>query len=159
MREQVELLKHHADFAPHIEDGPGAVGDLDAVNDDPAAIVFFQLVDAADQRRLARPGRAADHDLLALIDFEIDLLQCLEAAEPFIDPADRDGDRGLRPGREGGGAHSADSLTRPAGNGRRLPAPARNVTIRSRRSSTIRWTFIQTSNRARPMRITFTSTQ
>src|SRR3712207_9176981 len=40
------------------------VGQYDSVHDDLAALVFLQPVDAADQGRLARSRRTADHDAL-----------------------------------------------------------------------------------------------
>ncbi len=48
MRKQVEVLEHHSHFAPHLIDLLEVVGELDAVNDDPSLLVFFQPVDAAD---------------------------------------------------------------------------------------------------------------
>ena len=53
MREEIELLKYHADFASHIEDRAGAVTHFDAIDDDASAVVLLQPVDAADQRRFA----------------------------------------------------------------------------------------------------------
>ena len=55
MRKQVELLKHHADVAAHRDDLLGIVGQLDAVDDDAAALPVLQPVDAAQQRRLPSP--------------------------------------------------------------------------------------------------------
>ena len=65
MRKQIELLKHHADVAAHGEDLLWIVGQLDAVNDDAALLPVLKPVDAAQQRRLAAAGRAADDDPLA----------------------------------------------------------------------------------------------
>ena len=66
VREQVELLEHHADLAADGLDVLDVVGQLDAVDDDVALLVLLEPVDAADQGRLARARRAADDDLLAL---------------------------------------------------------------------------------------------
>ena len=68
MREQVEVLEHHADFAAHLVDALEVVGQLGAVDDDAALLVLFQPVDAADHRRLAGAGRSADHDALAALE-------------------------------------------------------------------------------------------
>jgi hypothetical protein len=65
MREQVEVLEHHADLAADLVDALEVVGQLDAVDDDLALLVLLEPVDAADQRRLARARRPADHDALA----------------------------------------------------------------------------------------------
>ena len=53
MRKEIELLKDHADVAPHLVDLSDVAGQLDAVDDDPAALMGFEPVDAADQRRFA----------------------------------------------------------------------------------------------------------
>ena len=65
MREEVEVLEHHADFAADLVDALEVVGELGAVDDDAALLVLLEPVDAADHRRLAGAGRAADHDALA----------------------------------------------------------------------------------------------
>ena len=67
MREQVEVLEHHADLAAHLVDLLEIVGELDAVDDDPALLVLLQPVDAADHRRLAGARRPADDDALAAL--------------------------------------------------------------------------------------------
>ena len=85
MREEVELLKHHADFAAHGCDVLEIVVELDAVDDDPPFVMAFELIDAADQRRLAGPGRTADHHTFAETDLETDRLQRGEVAETFGD--------------------------------------------------------------------------
>ena len=66
MREQVEMLEHHADFAPDLVDLLQVVGEFDAVDDDLALLMLLEPVDAADQRRLARSRRPANDDALAL---------------------------------------------------------------------------------------------
>ena len=65
MREQVEVLEHHADFAAHFVDALEVGGQLDAVDDDLALLVLFEPVDAADQRRFARARGPGDDDALA----------------------------------------------------------------------------------------------
>ncbi len=54
MRKQIELLKHHADVAAHREDVLGIVGQLDAVDDDAAALPVLQPVDAAQAASTCR---------------------------------------------------------------------------------------------------------
>ncbi len=53
MREEVEVLEHHPDFAADLVDLLEVIGELDAVDDDLALLVLFQTVDAADHRGLA----------------------------------------------------------------------------------------------------------
>jgi hypothetical protein len=66
VREQVELLEHHADLAPHLLDVRMSVVEFDAIDGSPL-LMALQPVDAADQRRLAGAGRAADDDALAAL--------------------------------------------------------------------------------------------
>ncbi len=54
--------------------------------------MLFEPVDAADQRRLARPGRAADDDPFAAIDGQVDVAQHVERAEPLVHLGDLDSD-------------------------------------------------------------------
>ncbi len=84
MRKQIELLKHHADVAAHRDDLLRVIGQLDAVDDDAAALPVFQPVDAAQQRRLAAAGRAADDDALAARHRQIDVAQHVKLAVPFV---------------------------------------------------------------------------
>ena len=84
MGEEVERLEHHADFAPHLVDALEVAGEFDAVDADHAALMLLEPVDAADQRRLARAGRAADDDALAAADGQIDRAQHMERAVPFV---------------------------------------------------------------------------
>ena len=95
MREQVEVLEHHADFAAHLVDLLQVVGELDAVDDDLALLVLLQPVDAADHRRLAGTRRPADDDALAAHDLQVDVLQHVEVAVPFVHGDDLDGDVGV----------------------------------------------------------------
>ncbi len=67
MREEVEVLEHHADFAAHFIDLLQVVGELDAVDDDLALLVLFEPIDAADHRRLAGARRAGNDDAFTLL--------------------------------------------------------------------------------------------
>ena len=53
MRIEVEVLEHHPDVLPDAIDVPLVVGQLDAVDDDPALLMFLQAVDAADHCRFS----------------------------------------------------------------------------------------------------------
>jgi hypothetical protein len=92
MREQVEVLEHHADLAADLVDALQVIGEFDAVDDDMARLVLLEPVDAADERRLARARRPAHDDALALVDGEVDVLQHMKVAEPLVHVADLNGD-------------------------------------------------------------------
>ena len=51
--EEVELLKHHADFAADGVEVAHVVGHFDAVDHDPALLMLFEPVDHADEGGLA----------------------------------------------------------------------------------------------------------
>ncbi len=90
VREQVEVLEHHADLAANFLDLFQVVGQLNAVDDDLALLMLFQAVDAADQGRLAGPGRAADDDAFAGFDVQVDVFEDMEFAVPFVHGDDPD---------------------------------------------------------------------
>ena len=85
--EQVELLEDHADLAPDRGDVADVVRQLDAVDDDLAALVLLQPVDRPDEGRLARAGRAEDDQHLARLDGQVDATQDVQLAEPLVDVA------------------------------------------------------------------------
>src|SRR5438876_12076689 len=85
MREQIELLEHHADFTANCLDILDVRGKLDPGNDDLAALMLFEPVDAADHCRLARAGRPADDDAFAFPDLEAEVFEDVELAEPLVD--------------------------------------------------------------------------
>ena len=82
--EQVELLEHHPGLAADLLDVADVAGQLDAVDEDAPAVVLLEAVDAADHRRLPRPGRADDDDDLLAGDVEVDVAQRLERAEELL---------------------------------------------------------------------------
>src|SRR5581483_4753938 len=94
VREEVEALEDHADLRPLAGDALLRVldelplllpvADEVAVHRDPAAVDLLQVVDAADERRLAGPGRPDDADRLPLLDVERDALQHLEPTEALV---------------------------------------------------------------------------
>ncbi len=99
MRKQVEVLEHHADFAPHLVDFLEVGRQFHAVNDDAASLVLFQTIDATDHRRFARSGWAANDDALAAHDLEIDIAQDVKVAVPLVHAGELDGRCRLEPGR------------------------------------------------------------
>ncbi len=84
MREQVEVLEHHADFAADRLDLLEVAGQLHAVDDDAPLLVFLQAIEAANGGGLAGAGRPAQHDALTLAHGEVDVLEYMELAEPFV---------------------------------------------------------------------------
>ena len=90
VREQVEALEHHADLLAHLVDVRLGVVDLGVLEPDLAARGLLETVDAAQQRRLARAGRAEDDDDLALVDVDVDALEHLEVAEGLAQVLDAD---------------------------------------------------------------------
>ena len=85
VREEVELLEDHADFAAQFAGLADGAGEYFAVYADAAFLVGFQVVDAADEGGFARAGRAADDEALALRDVEVDVFQGVEASVPFVE--------------------------------------------------------------------------
>ena len=85
VREQVELLEHHARLPADVLDVAEVVGELDAVDDDATRVVLFEPVDAPDHRRLAGTGRTDDNDHLLAADLHVDVAQRLERAEELVD--------------------------------------------------------------------------
>ena len=67
VREQVELLKHHAQVRAHFVEVDTLGAHVHALNDDRAARGMLQTIDAAKHRRLARARRAQDHNDLTLV--------------------------------------------------------------------------------------------
>ena len=61
------------------------VAELDAVDHDAAALVRLEAVDQPDHGRFARSRRAADDDLFAFADFEVDVLQHVKITVPLVD--------------------------------------------------------------------------
>jgi hypothetical protein len=92
MREQVEVLEHHANLGPDLVDVLQIRVEFDIVDDDVALLVLLQPVDTADQGRLAGTGRPADHDPLAPVDGQVDVAEHMELAIPFVHVVDLDGD-------------------------------------------------------------------
>ena len=58
------MLEDHADFGADFLDILDVVGQFGAIDNDPAALVLFEPVDAADQGRLPRTRRPADDNPL-----------------------------------------------------------------------------------------------
>src|SRR5690606_18345640 len=113
VREEVEVLEHHAHFAAHFVDALEIGRQLGAVDDDLAFLMLFEAIDAADQGGLARTGRTGNDDALAAHHPEVNVPQNVEIAVPFVHADDVDGDIGLgdlHAGVFGGATNSGFSI-------------------------------------------------
>ena len=90
MREEVERLEDDPDPAADAVDVDSARGDLLAGDDDPAGVDRLEQVDAAEEGRLARAGRADQADDLVLGEREVDAAEHLELAERLVDALERE---------------------------------------------------------------------
>ena len=95
VREEVEALEDHADLLALLRDVPLlvldelavglAVADEVAVHEDPALLDLLEVVDAADERRLARSRRADDDDHFLALDGHRHAFEDVQPAEPLVD--------------------------------------------------------------------------
>jgi hypothetical protein len=125
VREQVEVLEHHADLAADVVDLLEVVGELGAVDDDAPLLVLLEPVDAADHGRLAGAGRPADDDALAAADVQVDVAQDVELAVPLVHAEHLDGGLGV----------GIDRRARGLGSGCRRHRCHRVWPVASRRST------------------------
>ena len=88
VREEVEALEHDADLAAHLVDVDADVGDAVAVDRDRPAVDRLEQVDAAEQRRLPRSGRADEAHDLVLVHRHVDAAEHPVVAEPLLDVFD-----------------------------------------------------------------------
>ena len=94
MREQVERLEDDPDPAPDRDPRRRpAIGDVLAVEEDPAGVDRLEQVDAAQQRRLAGARRADQADDLVRGDFQVDPAQDRDLVERLVEALDADGRR------------------------------------------------------------------
>ena len=84
MRIEIEGLKYHADLRPQSGCVESGGGKRKAVHDNLAGLDEFQAVDAADQRALAAAARPANHHDFSPADWEIDVFEDVERAEPLV---------------------------------------------------------------------------
>ena len=100
VREEIEVLEHHAHALAQPVHLAGARGDLLAIDEDASAGRLLQQVDAAQEGALARAGGPDDDDLLALVDALVDAAENLMVAKALVEVTDLD----LHIGADGGGA-------------------------------------------------------
>jgi hypothetical protein len=84
MRKQIELLKHHANFAPDLVNRAHVGRELNPVYDNLAALMFLEAINAADQCRFARTGRTAHDDSFATPNAQLNVAKHVKLAEPFV---------------------------------------------------------------------------
>ena len=97
MREEVVGLEDDPDPAADAVHVDTACRDLLAVDHDAALVDRLEQVDAAEQRGLARAGRADQAHDLVLGDLEIDPAQHLVLAEGLVQVLDQDGAHAMPP--------------------------------------------------------------
>src|SRR5262245_10987857 len=103
------MLEHHTDLAAHLLDLLKVLGELDAIDHEPALLPVLDPVDATQQGGLAAARGAADHDALTAHNAQAHVAQHVEIAIPFAEPDDVD--RNLVPGR----AHRKRTARRSGG--------------------------------------------
>ena len=139
VREQVEVLEHEPDATALVQDRPlrqllepvavAVHADRLATHAHVAAVELLQVVDGAQQRRLAGAGRAEDHRDRAGPHGQVDAAQDLVQPERLVGAVHLDGDR-----RGGGRRHRRPpSAARSRGSGvggrvRRAPRAKRRST-------------------------------
>jgi hypothetical protein len=96
VRKQVEALEHHRDLGAHRADLPLGAVHARSVHPDLAAVVGFEPVDAAQERRLARAGRPDDADHLTLRHPRGDALEHRHRPEMLADAVEFDHGRPAR---------------------------------------------------------------
>ena len=84
VREEIEALEHHADLGTHAVDV--GCGKFLAVDGNLSLGRHVEVVDRAQERRLARTGRPYDDDDLLVRDLEIDALEDEVIAECLVKP-------------------------------------------------------------------------
>ena len=166
--EQVEALEDHPDVLALAGDVllavldelavDLAVADEVAVHLDPAALNLLEVVDAADERRLAGTRRADHDDDLGPLDGKGNPLEDLALAEPFLDVGRLDHEVAgwARNAADGGKDVVRDldhqrvnpppptrGLPSPRSRAQRLGAPSDRVALAPRRRSMTPWISVQ----------------
>ena len=104
------MLEHHADVLAHLVEVDLLVGQVELVDDDLAAGDVLQLVQAAQERRLAGARRPDDADHFTLADGGVDAVEHLQVAERLLQAFDADLDGAFGFGGRGLGDELAHLL-------------------------------------------------
>lgn len=84
MWEQVEVLKHHADFPPNRINMADIIGQFDTINNDFALLMLLQPVDTTDEGGLSRAGRPTDYNSFALINGQVEIFENMKVPVPLV---------------------------------------------------------------------------
>jgi hypothetical protein len=90
VRKKIKVLKDHAHFGPYFFDIFEVIGQLNPIHNNLAALVFFQSVNTANQRRFPGSGRSADDDPLFFMHGQIDAPEHMEFTKPLVQIYDFD---------------------------------------------------------------------
>ncbi len=90
VRKEVEALEHHADLAAHLIDALDVRRQLHPVDHDRPALMLLEPIDAANERGLARSGRAANDNALPAPHRQVDVAQRVKGAIPLVDADELD---------------------------------------------------------------------
>jgi hypothetical protein len=97
---EVELLKNKTDFSPQFSHIGFVVIHVHAVDDKLAFLDRFQAVNAPDQGAFPGAARAAYDEDFTGLDFQVDVVQNMQLAEPLVDLAENNHDRFPLPCRQ-----------------------------------------------------------
>ena len=78
------MLKNHSYFTPDPVDALEIVVQLNPVNDNLSCLMLFKPVDASDHCGFSRTGRPTHHNALPFADPEVNILQYMKLAVPFV---------------------------------------------------------------------------
>ena len=90
VRVEVELLEDHADVSPEPRQIEAGRLHVAPVHGQPSRLDRLESVHAADQCALPRAAGPTHHEDLAACDFQIDVLEDVELAEPLVHPLEAD---------------------------------------------------------------------
>ena len=78
------MLKDHTNLSSDFFYILDIVGQLDTIDDYPAALMFLKPVNTTNEGRFTGAGRAADNNPFFLLNGQVDVLQDMELSEPFV---------------------------------------------------------------------------
>ena len=84
MGKEVKVLKHHPHFRTDFFNVLDIFGQIDAIHNDTAPLMFFKPIDAADKGRFSGPRRPTDDNTLLFCHGEVNILEHMKIPEPFV---------------------------------------------------------------------------